>query len=200
MTPRLDRRKARATARAIADKRRHRRVELPRNARLLLENGRESPCAIFNISVGGVSAEAALAPRVNSRVVLIVEGIGRLEGRVTRVWGQRFSVYFDAASFRKRLSLADLLTWEINRGPLGLAEDRRAPRRKRGDGVRVDLADGQTRAKYLDDSEVGASFSSLQRPRPGEVARIEARIGRIARRHDKGFAIDFAPDEPSPKT
>lgn len=128
MPHRLERRKARAAARAIADKRRHYRVALPLRARMLHENGRETGCAVANISPGGLAGYADLTPRVNSRVVIVIDALGRAEGRVKRVSGTSFSLHFDTMTPRRRDRLADRLIWEINRAKLGLTDRRSAAR------------------------------------------------------------------------
>ena len=196
MTLRLDRRKARITARAIEEQRRHRRIGLIRQARVLTSENRECPCTIVDFSVGGVLAIADLTPRIGSRAVVIIDAIGRLDGRVTRVAGNQFAVYFDALTLRKRMQLADEVTWEVNRETLDLADDRRAPRHIRPGRARVVLKDGvATSAKFINESEVGASFAASQRPRPGELADVDDRTVRVARRHETGFAVDYKPGE-----
>jgi hypothetical protein len=192
----LDRRRARVAARAIADKRRHRRTEIALPGRLLLEDGRENACLISDISVGGLCAISARVPRVNSRVVMIIDPLGRVEGTAVRVQGERFALRFEAMTDRKRVRLADALTWQINRLALQLTDDRRARRRGKTGSARIVFADGvETQGDYIDISDVGASFAARTRPRQGEAARIESRPARVARLHDRGFAVDFTSAE-----
>jgi hypothetical protein len=188
----LDRRRARVAARAISDKRRHARAPVALPARMLHEDGRENVCLITDISVGGLGAIAARAPRVNSRVVLVIDPLGRVEGSAVRVQGERFALRFEAMTERKRIRLADALTWELNRIPLELNDDRRARRRGKTGSAHIVFSDGvETMGDYIDVSDVGASFAAKAKPRQGEAAQVESRPARVARLHDRGFAVDF---------
>jgi hypothetical protein len=134
---------------------------------------------------------------VNSRVVLHAEPLGRLEGVAIRVRGETFALRFEAMTDHRRARLADTLIWEINHAALELEDDRRARRRGKTGAARVVLSDGvETRADYIDVSDAGASFASLTQPRPGERALVESRAARVARTHERGFAVDYAPCEP----
>jgi hypothetical protein len=199
---RLDRRKARVTARAIAEQRRHARASLPLAARMMRSDGRECICAVADISAGGLAATAEISPRVNSHVVLLVESLGRLEGKAVRVRGSRFAVQFEPITERRRVRLADTLIWEINRAKLGLVDDREAKRRGKTGAARVRLSDGvEANGDYIDISDVGVSLASIARPRAGEAAEVEERRGRVARLHDRGFAVAFdakSTDQPKP--
>jgi len=192
LPPRLEGHKARVAARAIADNRRHRRVNLPVEGRVLHENGREWRCALTSISVGGLSAHTDLTPRINSHVVVLIQDIGRVQGRVTRVSGSTFAMAFDRFSDRKRTKLADELAWLLNGEKLGLHEDRRSVRHTRSDFARVRIGDGyRVRRAYIDASQTGASFEMAGRVTLGEHADIEARPARITRIHSRGFAVEF---------
>jgi len=194
LTPpsRLEGRKARAAAHAIADKRRHRRINVPVQACVLHENGRQSDCAITSISVGGLSAHANLTPRINSQVVVIVEKIGRVHGRVVRVSGSTFAIAFETFSDRKRIKLADELAWVLNSDNLGLNEDRHGIRQKKSGFARIGLGGGlHFRRNYIDVSENGASFETTDRPAIGERADVDSRPARVVRIHSRGFAVEF---------
>lgn len=188
----LDRRRARVTARAIADRRQHARTPLKLKARMLRSDGRECACLVSDLSVGGLAAQTEASPRVNSRVVLLVEAIGRVEGVAVRVRGDQFAVRLDSITDRRRVRLADTLIWEINRAKLGLADDRQARRRGKVGTTRVRFSDGiEADADYIDISDAGVSVASNTRPRAGEAASVEDRRGRVARLHDRGFAVAF---------
>jgi hypothetical protein len=204
---RLDRRKARVAARAIAEQRRHARAPLTLAGRTLYENGREIDCAVSDVSAGGLAARSPIAPRVNSRVVVVLESLGRVEGRVARVDGERFAVAFDGMTAHRRVRLADEITWEGARRTFHMIDDRRAPRRGKTGSTRITFYDGMVaRGDYIDASDIGASFAALERPRPGEIAHVASRPSHIARVHERGFAVAFddapelaAPDLAPPK-
>jgi hypothetical protein len=164
---RLDRCKARVTARAIAERRRHRRVAPALRAALLCDTGRESVVDIIDISAGGLAAHAAAPPRAGSRVVLLIDGIGRVEGVTARVDGERFGVRFTPLTERRRHRMADQLAWEVNQVELDLIDDRHTPRRVWTGPARVVLDDDEvSRARYADEFGASASFAALERPNP----------------------------------
>lgn len=196
---RLEGPKARAAAHAIADKRRHRRINVPVQACVLHENGRESDCAITSISVGGLSAHANLTPRINSQVVIVVDKIGRVHGRVVRVSGATFAIAFETFSDRKRIKLADELAWALNSENLGLNEDRHGIRQNKSGFARIGLGGGlHFRRNFIDVSENGASFETSDRPAIGESADVDSRPARVVRIHDRGFAVEFDDDADDP--
>src|SRR5258705_13906165 len=83
------------------ERRRFQRVKVNLLGRYMLTDRREFPCQIQNMSIGGMSLIAPVAGRLQERVVVYVDHIGRLEGVVTRLLDNGFAMTV-AATPRKR--------------------------------------------------------------------------------------------------
>ncbi|MEE2527253.1 PilZ domain-containing protein [Hyphobacterium sp. HN65] len=190
---RLDRRKIRIAARGAEERRRHRRLPLHLHGRFLDSRHQEEKCRLIDISPGGAKVATRVPPMPGDFVVLLVDGLGRLDGRVLRKGDNWFSLQF-AAHARKRDRLADAITWRFNMQRLGLEEDRAAPRKEGRGRAKIHFADGVViDADVIDVSISGAAFACLERPRKGEEVRVGEMRGHVARIWDGGFAVAFMP-------
>ncbi|PWE17472.1 PilZ domain-containing protein [Marinicauda salina] len=189
----LDRRQIRIAARGAQERRRFRRVELSMPGRYLDRVRGEFPCTLVDISPGGARVAAEVPPALHDRIVMLFDGLGRMEGEVVRAGKAGFIVRL-IASERKRDRLADAITWRYNMQRLGLDEDRGAPRRAGRGRARIRFADGVTiDADVVDISVTGAAFKCEERPRIGERVHVGDMVGRVARWLDTGFAVAFDP-------
>ena len=192
---RLDRRKIKIAARGAQERRRHRRVRLSAPGRGLSPSAGEFACTLVDVSPGGARIASKTPPRPGERVVLLFDGIGRMEGDVVRAGPAGFAVRL-TLSQRKRDRLADAITWRFNMDRLGLNEDRAAPRKPGRGRAKLRLKDGVViQADVLDVSITGAAFACLERPRIGEPVTVGEMKGRVARWLDNGFAVRFDPPE-----
>lgn len=190
---RLDRRKIKVAARGAQEQRRHRRVKLAVPGRYLDPVRGEFKCRLVDVSPGGARIAAEVPPPVNHRIVMLFDGLGRLEGEVVRAGRAGFAVRF-SFSDRKRDRLADAITWRFNMERLGLTEDRHAQRKPGRGRATLRLKDGVIiKADVVDVSISGAAFACLERPRVGEPVRVGDMSGRVARWLDNGFAVAFDP-------
>lgn len=199
ITSRLDRRKIKIAARGAEERRRHRRVRLAIPGRALCASQGEFLCQLVDVSPGGVRVTTSTPPKRGERVVMLFDGLGRVEGEVVRAGQTGFAARL-AATQRKRDRLADAITWRFNMERLGLKEDRAAPRKPGRGRASVYLRDGVViQADVLDVSVTGAGFACLERPRIGEPVRVGGMTGQVARWLDNGFAVRFdpPPDEPA---
>lgn len=192
---RLDRRKIRIAARGMQEKRRHRRVKLSVPGRYLDPERGEFACHLVDVSPGGGRVATDSPPPMGERLVMIFDGLGRLEGEVVRTGRAGFAVRF-LTTQRKRDKLADAITWRFNMKRLGLTEDRFAPRKPASGRATLKLKDGvMIRADVLDVSVTGAAFACLERPRVGETVKAGDMTGRVARWLENGIAVAFDPPE-----
>jgi hypothetical protein len=190
---RLDRRKIKIAARGAQERRRHRRVQLSLPGRGLSASVGEFTCRLVDVSPGGAKIVSKTPPPRGERVVLLFDGLGRMEGEVVRAGAGGFALRL-TSSQRKRDRLADAITWRFNMERLGLEEDRTAPRKPGRGRAKIHLRDGVViQADVVDVSITGAAFACLERPRVGEPVRVGDMRGRVARWLDTGFAVAFDP-------
>jgi len=192
---RLDRRKIKIAARGAQERRRHRRVRLSVPGRGLAPSAGEFACTLVDVSPGGARIAAKTPPKPGERVVLLFNGLGRMEGEVMRAGQSGFAVRL-TLSQRKRDRLADAITWRFNMDRLGLDEDRVAPRKPGRGRAKLRLRDGVViQADVIDVSITGAAFACLERPRVGEPVTVGEMTGQVARWLENGFAVRFDPPE-----
>ena len=193
---RLDRRKIKIAARGAEERRRHRRVRLSVKGRGLSRHAGEFDCTLVDISPGGARVSSPTPPVAGERVVMLFQGLGRLEGEVLRAGRSGFIARL-VGSQRKRDRLADAITWRFNMNLLGLDEDRTAARKPGRGRAKIRLRDGVVlQADVIDVSISGAAFSCDERPRIGETIKVGDMTGHVARWLDNGFAVAF---DPSPE-
>jgi PilZ domain len=179
-------------SRSNRERRRHQRVKVVLPGRYMLEDRREFECQTIDMSPGGVALAAPERGEEGSRVVVYLNEIGRIEGRVARHTEQGFALSLDA-SRAKRERLAEQLTWLANRRELGMREDRRherlTPQRLRSTLI---LPDGKERwAVIIDLSRSGVALRSDFEPELGASLVIGATLGRVVRKFPGGFALEF---------
>ena len=174
------------------DRRRHQRVKVNLLGRYMLPDRREFPCQVINMSPGGMALIAPVGGAPGERVIAYVDHLGRLEGKIARVFANGFAMTISATA-RKRDKLAAQLTWLANRHILALPEDRRhgriVPRNPVG---RLILPNGvNLTCRVIDVSQSGAGIASQERPPIGAVVTLGKVQGRVVRHLEDGFAIEF---------
>jgi hypothetical protein len=174
------------------DRRRFQRVRVNLLGRYMLQDRREFPCQVVDMSPGGMALVAPVAGKIGERVIAYVDHVGRLEGAITRIYQNGFAATI-AATTRKRDKLAAQLTWLSNRDILNLPEDRRHGRVvPRNPVTRVIMPNGlNITCRLIDVSLSGAAISTDQRPPVGAVVTIGKVPGRVVRHLDEGFAVEF---------
>jgi hypothetical protein len=183
----------RPNLRALNDeRRRHQRVKVNLLGRYMLSDRREFPCQVVNMSPGGMALIAPVTGVPGERVIAYVDHLGRLEGKIARLFQNGFAMTISATA-RKRDKLAAQLTWLANRHILGLPEDRRhgriVPRNPVG---RLILPNGvNLTCRIIDVSESGAGIASDQRPPIGALITLGKVQGRVVRHLEEGFAVEF---------
>ena len=182
----------RQRASAPVERRRHARVPVVVMGRYMLEDRQEFPCQTRDISPGGLLLTAPFPGRIGERVVLYLDELGRLEGRVARTVPGGFAMTI-ATSIRKRDKLAAQLTWLANRSVLGMPEDRRHERIvPRAAMVIVTLADGrQLTCRLIDISVSGAAMTCETRLEKGMDVTVGSTPARVVRATDGGIAVEF---------
>jgi hypothetical protein len=179
--------------RALNDeRRRHQRVKVNLLGRYMLPDRREFPCQVVNMSPGGMALIVPVTGQPGERIIAYVDHLGRLEGKIARLFENGFAMTISATA-RKRDKLAAQLTWLANRNILDLPEDRRhcriVPRNPMG---RLILPNGvNLTCRIIDVSESGAGIATDQRPPMGTLVTLGKVQGRVVRHLEEGFAVEF---------
>jgi hypothetical protein len=172
--------------------RRYQRVKVDLLGRYMLEDRREVPCQVVDMSPGGMAVIAPQCGKLGERVVAYIDHVGRLEGMIARIYPSGFSMSI-SASQRKRDKLAAQLTWLANRNILDLPEDRRHQRvaaRDQTTTVRTE-AGGEEKCRIADLSVSGVAVITDNRPPIGSSVRVGKAPGRVVRHLESGFAVEF---------
>ena len=174
------------------ERRRFQRVRVNLLGRYMLQDRREFPCQVVNMSPGGMALIAPVTGRDGERVVAYIDHVGRLEGTVARVYQNGFAMTLGATS-RKREKLAAQLTWLANRHILNLPEDRRHGRFvPRKPGARLIMPNGvNVTCRIIDVSLSGAAVATDMRPPPGSLVTIGKVPARVVRHLEDGIAVEF---------
>jgi hypothetical protein len=176
----------------LRERRRFRRMPVRVSGRLLDTFGREHDCRTEDISPGDVRIAAATLPTVGERVVIYLEGIGRVSGKVARTCGEgEVAVIFDFTA-HKREKMAEQLTLLVNRN-LGIDEPVRPTLRRGAQHIKLEFETGETYEGEVVDFSLAGITIKTKRPPPliGVWVRVGTVYGRVARLIEGGFAIDF---------
>ncbi|MFM9975833.1 MAG: PilZ domain-containing protein [Beijerinckiaceae bacterium] len=174
------------------ERRRHQRVNVQLTGRYMLESRREFPCQTVNMSPGGVAVLAPSVGVLGERVIIYIDQIGRVEGKIVRHIPNGFAISF-SATVRKRDKLASQLTWLANRHILGLPEDRRHDRiQPRNPRTILTLPGGnQIVARLIDASTSGAGISTDVSLDIGLRIIVGKLPATIVRKFEGGIAVEF---------
>ncbi len=175
------------------EQRRFQRVRVNILGRFMLPNRQEYPCQVVNMSPGGAKVVAPVCGGLGEQVIAYLDHIGRIEGRITRLFEGGFAMSINATQ-RKRDKLAAQLTWLANRHELDLPEDRRHDRIEAGNArSQVVLPDERSYPCRIHDMSLsGAAVSAEVCPAIGTPVMLGRTRGRVIRHLDNGFAIEFA--------
>ena len=181
-----------ASARIIPDRRRFKRVHLNLLGRFMRQDGREYPCKLNDISVGGASLFSPISVVMGERVIAYIDQIGRVEGNVTRVFEDGFAMDIQATRHRRE-KMAAQLTWLVNRQELKITDERRHERLvPKNDITDLKLDDGIViQCRLLDVSLSGASLETTARPEMGHEVLLGKLKARVMRYHENGIGVEF---------
>ncbi|PCH80030.1 MAG: pilus assembly protein PilZ [Hyphomicrobiales bacterium] len=175
------------------DRRRFQRVKVNLLGRFMLENRREYPCQIIDMSPGGAALVSPVTGAEGERVIAYIDHIGRIEGKIARHIEGGFAMIINATT-RKREKLASQLTWLANRHVLSLPEDRRHERKViENPGSQIHLEDGRSYdCRIIDMSLSGASIKTDVRPKTGTPVKLGKMRSRVVRHTEDGLALEFS--------
>src|ERR1700724_4823593 len=110
-----------------AERRRNLRVEVRLLGRFMRSDRKEFDCESIDASPNGVAFSSDAGVQLGERIVAYLNQIGRVEGRVARIFPGGFAIRMNVPP-AKRDKLATQLAWLANRHALGLPPDRRHER------------------------------------------------------------------------
>lgn len=174
------------------ERRRFRRMPIVVGGRMLDTAGRELDCRTADISPGDVRIAATELPTVGERVVLYLDGIGRVSGKVARTCGVgEVAIIFDFSA-HKREKLAEQLTLVVNKD-LGIEEPAHKAVTDNARFIRIEHEAGDAyEGEVMDFSLAGVTIRTPRAAPPiGAWVRIGGIYGRVARLIEGGFAVDF---------
>lgn len=171
---------------------RFQRVKISVLGRYMLEDRREFPCQVLEMSPGDALVIAPVPGRVGEKVIVYLDLIGRIEGTIIEGVDGGFMMEV-SASARKRDKMAAQLTWLANKDILDLPEDRRHERvvpDNRHSTVVLD--DGRRyNCKIIDISLSGAAIELAVRPAMGTPVTLGRMRARVVRHFQDGVAVEF---------
>lgn len=193
MAGRLATNRITALAAKEPDKRRFSRVEINVLGRFMLEDRREYPCQVVNMSPGGAAFISPVMGTIGERVVAYLDHIGRVEGQIVREIDGGFSMTVNASA-RKRDKLASVLTWLANKDELNLPEDRRFDRFvPKKPTTKIIMPDNREYdCRIVDVSLSGAALKTDVRPALGTPITLGKMRARVIRHFEDGVAVEFA--------
>ena len=176
---------------SIPDARRHRRIFLSLPVRFMLAEGTEHRGLLYDMSPGGVSITSDVIPPMDSRTVLYIDDIGRVEGTVSRQHPHGFAVSLTTTQSR-RDKIAERLTFHANRHRLRQEDLRAHERTETNYSTQCTLPDGRAlTCRVVDLSLTGAAIEMTPAPAIGTEIVIGRMRGRVVRLIKDGFAIRF---------
>ncbi|MBV8754749.1 MAG: PilZ domain-containing protein [Hyphomicrobiales bacterium] len=145
------------------------------------------------MSALGMALAAPVVGAVGERVIVYSEAFGQLHGAITRPMSTGFAMSI-VASAANREKIATKLQWlakqkDVPDLPDGRRHARVAPKNPM---ATILLADGSlTSCLVIDFSSSGAAVSADLDPKLGTPLAVGKMVGRVVRRFDEGFAIEF---------
>ncbi len=176
------------------ERRRNQRVSVTLLGRFMLEDREEYPCQTQDMSPGSVALVTSVTGRIGERVVVYLDHIGRIEGKIVRIYQGGFAMTINATP-RKKDKIAAQLTWLANRHELGLAEDREYDRSATPavSACTLTMPDGsKTRVRVIDVSLSGAALGSVDKPAIGSMVIVGTIRSTVVRHFEEGIGVEFA--------
>jgi hypothetical protein len=157
----------------------------------------EFACRVVNMSPCAMALAAPVPGQLGERVIVYTEPFGKLHGLIIRLVPNGFAMSV-AATPEEREKLRAKLEWlskvkEAPETPDGRRHPRIVPRNPIGT---ITLADGATvSCLVIDFSDCGAAISADYYPEIGTPLAVGKMVGRVVRRFNEGFAVEFTSQE-----
>jgi hypothetical protein len=148
------------------------------------------------MSPGGLTLHAPEVGNLGDVVIVYLDQIGRIEGKISRVTYGGFAMTVSGTA-RKRNKLADQLTWLASRDPLNMPDDRHHGRVALRNPIAVlTLEDGsKMTCRIIDLSVSGAAIVAETPPSLNSMVLLGKVHSRVVRYIDEGFAVQFTHEQ-----
>lgn len=179
---------------AMPERRLHKRFSLRLAGRFMRADRNEYPCELIDISVGGMAITSSVKPQLGESIIVYMDELGGLEGKVARVFDGGFAIAL-SATLHKREKLAARITWLINRDELDMAETRAHQRtmpRQNENTLRLS-DDIVLQVQVIDVSLSGANIATEARPPLGSEVQLGKLRAEVVRHHERGIGVRFVP-------
>ena len=179
-------------ASTYVESRRYPRYPIQAHASFITSDHAEVEGLIENASAIGLSIAAPHRPRIDQKIILYSELLGRLECRVVRHHESGFAAEIESTPIKQE-RLAKLLKWAASQISAGRsfrrAHERLVPRRPK---TVFRLRDGKQHDCIVKDlSRAGAAVLADVLPEPGSLVTIGSQRSRVVRHIAYGFAVEF---------
>ena len=180
------------TSALAQERRRHSRVGVKIDGRLMLEDKQEYACETVDMSPGGVLMRTEARGRLTEKVIAYLDHFGRIEGVVVRTTSNGFAMKL-ALTAVKRDKVADLLTWLANQSEPGNLEDRRHKRivPHKSDTLLQLVSGSSVPARIIDISISGVGVAVEKQPSIGARVMVGQTPGKVVRHFENGIAVEF---------
>lgn len=174
-----------------------RHVDISAKGRFMRPDYSEQDCIVDTMSPLEAVISCDTRPDVGERIVAYLEHIGRIEGEVTEIGRQSFSILIKATD-RKRNKLSAQLAWLEKKTRHGLPEDRRHERLAPSNaGSEIKLEDGRTFSCRIIDLSMSGAAIELDLPLDtGTILTLGNMRGRVVRHFQEGVGIAFLDTQP----
>lgn len=178
--------------RYVPDRRRFQRFEISLGGRFMRADKQEFPCLITNLSPGGVSIRSEAPVEQDERIVVYIDDVGGLEGKVARLEPGGFAIALTVSGTRRE-KLAAQITWLVNKSEMGGVAARRHQRISVPQTTSTLKLNEHTsvECRILDVSISGASVGTTARPEIGSEVYLGKMRCRVMRYHEKGLGVQF---------
>ena len=177
---------------ADVERRHDQRVEVCLLGRFMRSDRQEFDCESIDASPNGVAFSSDAGVQHGERIVAYLNQIGRVEGRVARIFPGGFAIRMNVPP-AKRDKLATQLAWLAKRQALGLPQDRRHERIAPRDRYTIlQLPNGREyTATLIDISMSGAALNVDCEPPIGARVIVGATPAEVVRHVNCGIAVEF---------
>jgi hypothetical protein len=175
-----------------AERRHNQRVEVRLLGRFMRSDRKEFDCESIDASPNGIAFSSDAGVQPNERIVAYLNQIGRVEGRVARIFPGGFAIQMNVPT-AKRDKLATQMAWLANRQSRGLPQDRRHERIAPRDRYTIlRLPNGREyTATLIDISMSGAALNVDCEPPIGAHVFVGATPAEVVRHVNCGIAVEF---------